>query len=59
MEADVVYWGDCDDASHGILSMLRARLPQVRSVIIDDAAWKHLALPVGIVPLFATLIYRG
>jgi hypothetical protein len=48
MEADVIYWGDCDDAGYGILSALRARLPHVRSVLMDDAAWtawKHLAVP--------------
>jgi hypothetical protein len=47
MAADVVYWGDCDDAGYGILSALRARLPHVRSVLMDDAAWaawKHLAV---------------
>lgn len=46
-EADIVYWGDCDDAGYGILSALRARFPRVRSVLMDDVAWstwKHLAV---------------
>jgi hypothetical protein len=50
MEADVVYWGDCDDAGYCILSALRARLPHVRSVLMDGAActtWKPLAVPGG------------
>jgi hypothetical protein len=47
-DADIVYWGDCDDAGYGILSALRARLPRLRSVLMDDVAWstwKHLAVP--------------
>jgi hypothetical protein len=46
-EADIVYWGDCDDAGYGILSALRARFPRLRSVLMDDVAWstwKHLAI---------------
>jgi hypothetical protein len=38
--AKVVYWGDCDEAGFGILSALRARLPDVRSMLMDAAAWK-------------------
>jgi hypothetical protein len=48
LEADVVYWGDCDDAGYGILSALRSRVAHVRSVLMDDLAWsqwKHLAVP--------------
>lgn len=46
--ADVLYWGDCDEAGFGILSELRGRFPHARSVMMDFAAWcrwKHLALP--------------
>jgi hypothetical protein len=46
--ADVVYWGDCDEAGFGILSSLRASLPHVRSLLMDQEAWsrwKHLATP--------------
>jgi hypothetical protein len=46
--ADIVYWGDCDDAGYGILSSLRGHFPQVRSLLMDDRAWarwKHLAVP--------------
>jgi len=46
--AEVLYWGDCDEAGFGILSDLRGRFPHVRSVMMDLAAWcrwKHLALP--------------
>jgi len=39
-ESDVVYWGDCDEAGFGILSSLRARLPRVRSMLMDDETWK-------------------
>jgi hypothetical protein len=45
--ADIVYWGDCDESGYGILSDLRSRFPQTRSVLMDDAAWaqwKHLAI---------------
>jgi hypothetical protein len=46
--ADIVYWGDCDEAGFGILSDLRARFSHARSVLMDHAAWcrwKHLAVP--------------
>jgi hypothetical protein len=46
--ADVLYWGDCDEAGFGILSDLRGRFPHARSVMMDQATWcrwKHLALP--------------
>jgi hypothetical protein len=46
--ADVLYWGDCDEAGFGILSELRRRFPHTRSAMMDDAAWcrwKHLAVP--------------
>lgn len=39
-ESDVVYWGDCDEAGFGILSSLRAGLPGVRSILMDDETWK-------------------
>lgn len=39
-KSDVVYWGDCDEAGFGILSSLRARLPQVRSMLMDSETWK-------------------
>jgi hypothetical protein len=42
----VVYWGDCDEAGFGILSSLRANLPQTRSLLMDHDSWvrwKHLA----------------
>jgi hypothetical protein len=45
---EIVYWGDCDESGYGILSALRVRFPQTRSVLMDDAAWalwKHLAIP--------------
>ena len=44
----IVYWGDCDEAGYGILSNLRCRFPQVRSLLMDQATWsrwKHLAIP--------------
>ena len=46
--ADVVYWGDCDEAGYGILSTLRQRFPQVRSMLMDLRAWtewNRLAVP--------------
>lgn len=46
--ADVVYWGDCDDAGFGILSRLRSDFAQVRSVLMDEQSWlrwKTLAIP--------------
>jgi hypothetical protein len=46
--AEIVYWGDCDEAGYGILSSLRACFPQVRSLLMDEAAWsrwKPLAVP--------------
>ena len=45
---EIVYWGDCDEAGYGILSNLRCRFPQVRSLLMDQTAWsrwKHLAIP--------------
>jgi len=39
-EADVVYWGDCDEAGFGILSTLRSFLPNARSVLMDLATWR-------------------
>ena len=47
-DADIVYWGDCDDAGYGILSALRSQFPRLRSALMDDVAWstwKHLAVP--------------
>lgn len=46
--ADIVYWGDCDEAGYGILSGLRSHFPQVRSLLMGEAAWarwKDLAVP--------------
>jgi hypothetical protein len=46
--ADLVYWGDCDEAGYGILSHLRASFPHLRSVLMDQSAWsrwKPLAVP--------------
>src|SRR6204780_371485 len=46
--SEVVYWGDCDEAGYGILSSLRSSFPQVRSLLMDQAAWcqwNHLAVP--------------
>lgn len=46
--ADIVYWGDCDEAGYSILSSLRSSFPHVRSLLMDEAAWsrwKHLAVP--------------
>lgn len=46
-EADIVYWGDCDEAGFSILSSLRSAFPQVRSVLMDLETWerwKHLAV---------------
>lgn len=40
-KSDVVYWGDCDEAGFGILSSLRAKLPHVRSILMDDETWKR------------------
>jgi hypothetical protein len=37
--SDIVYWGDCDEAGYGILSSIRAQLPAVRSVLMDDRTW--------------------
>ena len=34
--ASVFYWGDCDAAGFGILGRLRARLPNVVSVLMDQ-----------------------
>jgi len=44
--ADVLYWGDCDEAGYGILSALRDHFPQTRSVLMDVDTWRewgHLA----------------
>lgn len=46
--ADIVYWGDCDDAGFGILSRLRSEFAHVRSVLMDGQSWlqwKTLAIP--------------
>ncbi len=46
--AQVIYWGDCDEAGYGILSGLRSAFPHVRSVLMDECSWhrwKHLATP--------------
>jgi hypothetical protein len=46
--AELVYWGDCDDAGYGILSALRAAFPHTRSLLMDEAVWTrwgHLAVP--------------
>jgi hypothetical protein len=45
--ADLVYWGDCDEAGYGILSSLRSHFPHLRSLLMDETAWrewKHLAV---------------
>jgi hypothetical protein len=45
--ADIVYWGDCDEAGYGILSALRSHFSQVRSLLMDEVSWrdwKHLAV---------------
>jgi hypothetical protein len=45
--ADLVYWGDCDEAGYGILSSLRSHFPHLRSLLMDETAWrewKHLAI---------------
>lgn len=39
-DADIVYWGDCDEAGYGILSALRGRFPHVRSVLMDAETWR-------------------
>ena len=47
-QAELMYWGDCDEAGYGILSDLRLRFPRLRSLLMDEAAWakwKHLAVP--------------
>lgn len=36
-EADVVYWGDLDPRGFEILNLVRSRLPQTRSVLMDRA----------------------
>lgn len=46
--AELVYWGDCDEAGYGILSTLRSNFPHARSLLMDLAAWnqwRHLAVP--------------
>jgi hypothetical protein len=46
-EAEVVYWGDCDEAGYGILSAFRERFPHVRSALMDSGTWRewrHLAV---------------
>ena len=40
-ESEIVYWGDCDEAGFGILSLLRSRFPQVRSVLMDKPTWEQ------------------
>lgn len=39
--ADIVYWGDCDQAGYGILSALRDRFTSIRSVLMDYATWNR------------------
>jgi hypothetical protein len=39
--SDVVYWGDCDEAGFGILSSIRAKFPGIRSILMDNEAWKR------------------
>ena len=46
--ATVFYWGDCDAAGFGILGRLRARLPNVVSVLMDQVtldSYRSLAIP--------------
>ncbi len=46
--SEIVYWGDCDEAGFGILSLLRSRFPQIRTVLMDRPSWerwKHYAVP--------------
>lgn len=41
-DADVVYWGDLDPRGFEILNLLRSRLPQTRSVLMDrDTLLRH------------------
>jgi hypothetical protein len=47
-DSEIVYWGDCDEAGFGILSLLRSRFPQARTVLMDRLSWerwKHFAVP--------------
>jgi hypothetical protein len=47
-DADIVYWGDCDEAGFGMLVRVRNQFPQVRSVLMDRDTWDlyaHLAVP--------------
>ncbi|MEP6496311.1 MAG: Wadjet anti-phage system protein JetD domain-containing protein [bacterium] len=58
-QADIVYWGDCDEAGFGMLAGLRSQLPQVRSVLLDDAdweRWRHLAFLANVIGLPATAV---
>lgn len=46
VDLPVWYWGDLDADGFGILSAVRSHLPQVESVLMDEAAvrrWSHLA----------------
>ena len=40
-DANIYYWGDCDEAGFGILSGLRSSFPQVRSVMMDLDTWQR------------------
>lgn len=47
-DADIVYWGDCDEAGFGMLARVRNQFPQVRSILMDRDTWElyaHLAVP--------------
>ena len=46
--SEIVYWGDCDEAGYGILSLLRSRFPHARTVLMDLQSWerwKRFAVP--------------
>ena len=49
------YWGDIDTHGFRILDLLRSRLPDVRSLLVDratllahDARWDHEPSPVNV-----------
>jgi hypothetical protein len=47
-QAEIVYWGDCDEAGFGMLSRLRVQFPRVQSILMDRDTWErwgHLAVP--------------
>jgi len=38
---DIYYWGDIDTHGFAILDQLRARLPQARSILMDEKTLLH------------------